>query len=178
MLMLSLIRARTLARTADDGVDEAWRATADSLGARLGLSRPARLLMSPAVGTPMAGGVWRPAIFLPESARTWNVERRTVVLAHEIAHLAAHDPLRHVAARLAVALYWFHPLVWIALRRLRIEAERACDDAVLREAEGVDYAEQLVQLARRMSAGTRNEPTLALRTVVNYFALFSPPKSC
>ena len=150
-LMLSLIRARTLARTADDVVDEAWRATADLLGARLGLSRPARLLMSPAVGTPMAGGVWRPAIFLPESARTWNVERRTVVLAHEIAHLAAHDPLRHVAARLAVALYWFHPLVWIAARQAAVAREQACDQAVLALGTRPSaYARVLLDLAEAM----------------------------
>ena len=55
--------------------DPAWRAPRDALGARLGLRRPARLLVSARVGTPMAGGVWRPAD-LPAGVRA-RVERRT-----------------------------------------------------------------------------------------------------
>jgi uncharacterized protein (TIGR03435 family) len=58
------------------------------------------------------------------------------------------------------ALYWFHPLAWLSWHRLRLEAERACDDAVLRDSEPVAYAEQLVSLAARVSA-TR-APVLAM----------------
>jgi hypothetical protein len=54
-------------------------------------------------------------------------------------------------ARATCAFYWFHPLVWVAWRRLCLEAERACDDAVVQKAERADYAEQLVQLAQQMS---------------------------
>jgi len=48
-------------------------------------------------------------------------------------------------------LYWLHPLVWVAFRRLSLEAERAADDAVVRSAEHTEYAEQLVSLAGRIS---------------------------
>jgi beta-lactamase regulating signal transducer with metallopeptidase domain len=41
-------------------------------------------------------------------------------------------------------VYWFHPLVWMAWRQLALEAERSCDDAVLRRSEGTVYADQLV----------------------------------
>jgi bla regulator protein BlaR1 len=77
------------------------------------------------------------------------------VLLHELEHVRRRDWPVHIAARLVTALYWFHPLVWIAWRQLCLEAERACDDAVLREESGADYANQLVSLARRL---TRDEP--------------------
>src|SRR5439155_1946177 len=71
-LLRSLIRVRRLARTAAAMDDSGWRHVSDACAARLGLRRPVRLLVSDAVRTPMAGGVWRPVIFLPASARTWS----------------------------------------------------------------------------------------------------------
>ena len=58
-------------------------------------------------------------------------------------------------------IYWFHPLVWIASRRLGLEAEHASDDAVLRGADATVYADQLVALAGRLPARTRH-PLLAM----------------
>jgi uncharacterized protein (TIGR03435 family) len=58
-------------------------------------------------------------------------------------------------------VYWFHPLAWIANRQLCVNAERACDDAVLREGHALGYADQLVTLAERSLAQTRR-PLLAM----------------
>jgi beta-lactamase regulating signal transducer with metallopeptidase domain/predicted nucleic acid-binding Zn-ribbon protein len=150
-LGVSLLRVWRLARTSDEITDPAWHASADAIGARLGLRRPARLLVHARVGTPMAGGVWRPVIFLPESARSWSADRRDIVLAHELVHAAGRDPLRHVGARLAVALYWFHPLAWLAAREASLAREQACDAAVL--ALGTrpsDYARILLDFAETL----------------------------
>ena len=66
-----------------------------------------------------------------------------------------------ILARVVAACYWFHPLVWMAWRRLCLEAERSCDDAVVMSEERTDYAEQLVTLAQRMSA-TPVQPLLGM----------------
>ena len=94
-----------------------------------------------------------PCILLPGEAQQWNDSDLRRALVHELEHVRRRDWVIQVAARAACALYWFHPLAWVTLRRLCLEAERACDDAVLETGERTDYAEQLVQLARRMSAG-------------------------
>jgi beta-lactamase regulating signal transducer with metallopeptidase domain len=130
-LALSLLRVHRLSRSADEIRDPAWRDAADALGGRLGLSRSVRLLASADVGTPMAAGVLWPTIFLPASASGWSAECRGIVLAHEIAHLAVRDPLRHITARLALSCYWFHPLAWVAARQGTLAREQACDEAVL-----------------------------------------------
>jgi ankyrin repeat protein len=72
-------------------------------------------------------------------------------LVHELEHARRFDWAVQLLARAACALYWFHPLAWIAWRQLRLEAERACDDAVVRHSDATDYAEQLVALARRLT---------------------------
>jgi TonB family protein len=56
-------------------------------------------------------------------------------------------------SQLACAVYWFHPLAWYAKRQAAEEAERACDDAVLRQgADGTSYARQLLTVARQTLA--------------------------
>ena len=70
---------------------------------------------------------------------------------HELSHIKRHDVVFQLIARLACALYWFHPLVWYALHRLRVERELACDDSVLAAGERPsDYAEQLLEVARSL----------------------------
>jgi hypothetical protein len=67
-------------------------------------------------------------------------------------HVRRHDWAVQLAARAVCAGYWFHPLAWTTCRALCLEAERACDDAVVKAADRTDYADQLVLLARRLSS--------------------------
>ncbi len=129
-MVVALIGVRRVVAAAEEVVNPDWRAALADVSASRG-RRPARLLMSPLVAVPMAGGVWRPRIFLPVGARDWPIEQRAVVLAHETAHLAAGDPLRHLVARLALAVYWFHPLAWLAARQASADCEQACDQVVV-----------------------------------------------
>jgi hypothetical protein len=103
------------------------------------------------VQIPNTCGVLRPVIALPVDAPQWPEPDLRRVLLHELEHVRRRDWPVHMTARVICTLYWFHPLVWIAWRRLRLESERACDDAVLREEDGAAYAEQLVLLARRIA---------------------------
>ena len=103
------------------------------------------------VRVPIAYGFRRPVIALPADAPQWAEADLRRVLLHELEHLRRRDWPVHMAARAVCALYWFHPLVWIAWHRLCLESERACDDAVLREEDGTAYAAQLVSLARRIN---------------------------
>ena len=97
---------------------------------------------------PLTCGIARPAILLPAAAVRWSEDDITRALIHELEHVRRADWPVFIATRIVSALYWFHPLVWIAWRRLALEAERACDDAVLRGSERTAYAQQLVTLAR------------------------------
>ena len=144
------------------GLPVAWhRAELARLADARGVSLPVELLEHEAVPGPMTFGIRRPVIVLPLDAREWSEAELRRALMHEIEHIQRGDWLMHIVARTVAAFYWFHPLVWSAWRRLCLEAERSCDDAVVLSEERTDYAEQLVTLAQRMSA-TPVQPMLGM----------------
>jgi hypothetical protein len=162
-LAFSLRRMRTLSRGGRELTDRRWGQHACSLADRLGVRRHVRLLRHPAVIVPMTWGVSRPVILLPPGADDWDEERRRVVLAHELAHIARWDAVTQWVGHLAVALFWFNPLVWLAARRLRQEREQACDAAVLAlGARPSVYAHQLLSLASELGSGRGPAAALAM----------------
>ena len=108
-------------------------------------------LVSDSITSPMTWGVIQPVILLPAYALDWSEEKLDVVLRHERAHIARRDWLSQAFAQAVTALFWFHPLVWIAVERLRQEAEQATDDIVLASgSDAAGYADQLLEVARRI----------------------------
>jgi beta-lactamase regulating signal transducer with metallopeptidase domain len=129
------------------------------------IRRHVEVLLHDTVSGPISCGVVRPAIMLPIDVQTWHEDDLSRALIHELEHVRRGDWASQCLASAVCACYWFHPLVWMAWRELTLEAERACDDAVLRCAEATAYAEQLIALAERIStAPIRPALTMANRT--------------
>lgn len=143
--LTGLILVRRIARRAREVTDESWCALAERIARSLGITAPVEMRTSGEVEMPFACGITRPVIVIPASASEWSPEHRRTVLTHELAHLSRGDLYMNAIAHLARALYWFHPLAWVAVHRLRVESERACDDEVLRAgARPSEYAEHLL----------------------------------
>ena len=142
------LRLRGL-RAASRCANEEWQTLLNDLRASMKVRRPVELLQSREDRMPMTWGWWRPVILLPDEAEGWSQERRRVVLLHELAHVKRWDCLTQFIARAACSLYWFNPLVWVAVRRMEVERERACDDLVLQGGCRASlYAEHLLEIAR------------------------------
>ncbi|HTC24018.1 MAG TPA: M56 family metallopeptidase [Gemmatimonadales bacterium] len=162
-LLASLVTVARLTRRAEPVVDPAWRTLLNDSARSLGLNRVARLLASEETGVPMTWGVVRPVVLLTPEYDEWSAERRRSVMRHELAHVARWDAATQLAAQACCALYWFNPLVWIAARTLRSEAERACDDRVLAAGtRASDYASELLDIARAAPNAERNGVALAM----------------
>jgi beta-lactamase regulating signal transducer with metallopeptidase domain len=123
--------------------------------------RRVEALQHHALASPISLGTLRPAVILPSEAENWDDADLERAMVLELEHVRRRDWASQCEARAICAFYWFHPLVWTAWRRLVLEAERACDDAVLRRSEATAYAEQLVAVARRIS-NSRKLPLLAM----------------
>ncbi|MEX0892851.1 MAG: M56 family metallopeptidase [Gemmatimonadota bacterium] len=125
----------------------AWSALADAAARRMGIRTPA-VRVSAEVDIPITLGPARTVVLLPAEAREWPAERLAAALQHEFAHVARHDLGTQLVAAAACTLHWFNPLVWVAARQARLEAERACDDVVV--ASGAlpsSYARHLLETA-------------------------------
>lgn len=121
------------------------------------------VFISSRIAVPLLAGWLRPAIILPSGADQWPSERLLMVLGHELAHFRRGDFRLLPLICLLRVLYWWHPLVWLALVRLRRERENACDDLVLNQnVRASDYAELIVATARQAQALRWQDGVLAM----------------
>jgi len=105
--------------------DAAWMTLLKEACETLQLRRVLTLLQPAENLMPLTWGWWRPVVLLPAEADNWPLERRRIVLLHELAHVKRWDCLTQLAANIVCALFWFNPLVWLAARRMCVERERA-----------------------------------------------------
>lgn len=137
-----------------------WSATLARISASAGLGRRVRVLESKQLASPCMWGVLRPVLLLPAAGDRWTEAARYGALLHELAHVRRRDALSTLISRLACALHWYNPLMWLAAARVRSLQESACDDAVLRA--GVvpsEYAQFLLDVAAHMSGMIRPQQT-------------------
>ena len=118
------------------------------------LRRRITLLRMPRAISPMAFGVFRPTLGLPPGFESkLSVAEQEAVLAHELAHLAAKDPIWFLLADVTTALLWWHPFVWWARRSLHGASELAADEASAMVPDGPGaLATCLVSFGKEMSA--------------------------
>jgi carboxyl-terminal processing protease len=145
--LLSLRRLGRIARPMTDGPA---LCVLSSAARELGLAPSICLVESEQRSIPMTWGLARPVILLPECARGWSRERLKMVFLHELAHVRRGDYMTQLFARTVCAIHWFNPLAWLALARMRVEQERACDDLALAHGfDPADYARHLLAIVSR-----------------------------
>ena len=162
-LTWSSLVVRRLVRRSRPLDDQSWMTPLWEVSDRMGLDEPPRLLLSHDAKMPFACGLATPTIVLPAECESWSQERRLAVLLHELAHVRRRDLAGHTLGRLVCAVYWFHPLVWTAARKLRDESERACDDLALScGTRATDYAEHLLDIVTSVRRETTPMVALAM----------------
>jgi beta-lactamase regulating signal transducer with metallopeptidase domain len=120
-------------------------------------SRVARrivVLVTAAIESPATVGWLKPVILLPPALVTGlTPSQLEAILAHEIAHIRRHDYLVNLLQMASETLLFYHPAVWWASRRIRIEREWCCDDVAVRvSGNREDYAYALAAVARHALA--------------------------
>jgi beta-lactamase regulating signal transducer with metallopeptidase domain len=148
------VALRQVHRVRSEATPLEWKRLHPELGAVVEAfrrSRKVELLVSKRLEVPTAIGFFQPAIVLPQ----WLLEQTPAeelkyILLHELEHLRRRDDWTNLAQQIVKALLFFVPSVWWIERRLALEREMACDDAVLAQAGTArGYAECLAHVAER-----------------------------
>ena len=118
--------------------------------AEMGLRRTPAVLLSANTQSPYVTLLGRGTIMLPADFESEPYPVQRGVLMHEVAHIRRGDCWTHLVCQLCGVLLWWNPFYWIAMRRVILERELACDAAVLAgHNDVVWYAGVLSRFAQR-----------------------------
>lgn len=118
---------------------------------------------SPCVSSPVAVGLLRPAVILPEGlAEMLSPRQLRHVLLHECAHITLRHSLGGLLERIAGVLFWPHPLVRLVCRELARAREEMCDNVASQEDGAACYARTLLMIAQGIERAPNLASTLAL----------------
>lgn len=118
---------------------------------RTAVLRQENIFQSENVGSPFVLGIVKPRIYLPFAM---SEQEMVHVIAHEKAHIQRKDHWWKPIGFLVLAVYWFHPLLWLAYVLFCRDIELACDEKVVKDftrEEKADYSQALL----RCSVGHR-----------------------
>ncbi len=117
------------------------------------------------IGQPFVWGLLRGDIYLPaDFAGVNSVEYRRDVLGHELSHVLRYDAAVNFLQIITQALFWFHPLVWWANKRIRVEREKCCDEMTISRlnTQAKDYSKAIVNALVTEYESIRPIPSLAV----------------
>ena len=148
VMLLAVVRLFAMRGRAEVLVQPSWLSALAEAQRRMGFKHGTALLVSEELRSPISWGVLRPTIVLSPKAVAATGEAEAII-AHELAHVARLDWAKLLGARIACAVFWFNPFVWMLARESHQLREEAADDAVLMaDIDGPDYATLLVGAAR------------------------------
>ena len=110
--------------------------------------------------SPVLAGFLHPRIYLPIhlisdfNAGTISSTDIRYMLLHELQHYKHKDILIGYLINTVNVFYWFNPLIWYFLKKIRQERELACDSAVLqllKETEYKSYGNALINFAETIA---------------------------
>lgn len=101
-----------------------------SMTARLHVRKMPPVYRSASVSGPVTVGLWKPVIFLPETDSLTQYQYQ-LILHHELVHVARRDLWFKWLYQLLLCIHWFNPVFYWTDRRMNLDCELSCDEAVL-----------------------------------------------
>ncbi len=130
-----------------------------------GLKKYPRVWLVEGIGQPFVWGLFRGSIYLPAKfASNGSGSFRRDLLGHELCHILRFDAAVNLLQVMAQAIFWFHPFVWWANKKIRAEREKCCDEMAIARlgAQAKDYSAAIVNILISEQETTLPVPSLAV----------------
>lgn len=104
--------------------------------------------------SPHISGFLCPRIIIPERLLEEETPEEVLraVFRHEFGHLTQGDFWTWKLVTVLQVIHWFNPILWLAFRRMRADAELACDTRIMRgedRTQRIQYGSALLFVAQR-----------------------------
>lgn len=152
LMVTALRRVFRMRRTIQlaNGTDASLSSLSDRAAKQLGIRQQIRVAIVQSVNSPF---IWvdRRAIYIVISESICNSlsdSRIRSIMLHELSHYLRRDHWSNTFAFLVLALCWWNPVAWIAVRRMRALQEYCCDAIAIEKSQlsRREYAECIFQI--------------------------------
>ncbi|MHC4737783.1 MAG: M56 family metallopeptidase [Planctomycetota bacterium] len=137
----------------------------EDLFSDVGVRKFPKVWLVEGIGQPFVWGLLRGSIYLQADFVKENCnEHRRGVLGHELGHILRFDAAVNILQIIAQAIFWFHPFVWWANKKIRGEREKCCDEMAIAGlgAKAKDYSAAIVDTLVAEYKSARPVPSLAI----------------
>lgn len=180
ILSLHVAKVHALTLQATPATEQWYQIAARYYRGKLAIKTSGKLI------APVTWGTLQPVILLPSNCDQWSRSERELVILHEIGHIKRADWLSQLLSQVVSVLYWPLPSIKKALQNISLEAERACDDSVVKNgASPTDYASLLMRFAKgytpraSVPMGATSDLTYRIRNILSpYTKRSSERKLC
>ena len=123
----------------------------------------ARVFVSQKTPYPMAVGVFKPVVLVPEYyVKKLKDSQIRGILVHELSHIFHGDLAAGILQRLVTAINWWNPLAYALSRAFSRAREEISDNHVLLHNDSKEYAECLIDLAEKTTLWNRLSVSVGL----------------
>lgn len=121
----------------------------------MGVRTPLMIIESREINAPTLYGFVRPRLLLPAGlTNTFSRDGLRHIFLHELGHIKRLDVELNWLASALLILLWFNPFIWLAVARMRIDRELACDALALSYSgprQRKPYGETIIKLLEQFS---------------------------
>ncbi len=115
--------------------------------------------------TPCILGVLKPKIYIPKYKYSINdYKYLSHIFLHELIHYKRKDLIYNFLGTITILIYWFNPIIWFIVKKMKLQREYACDAYVLEilgKEESIEYGMTLINFSKFISS-SRKVPQLAI----------------
>ncbi len=105
------------------------------------------------INTPVAFGFFKSKVYVPiDFENKYTKVQQELLLKHETIHCNRYDPLLLIIYKFLMALFWFHPIVYVLNYYMKKDLESSCDEMVLKTSQQLaEYAKLLLELNQQVN---------------------------